>query len=403
METFFILMMLTEKSKLPVGAVLILLFSLCLYSGSDAVAETGQTLSGFDHLFRLVTSDNVRFDPGQIKDILDYVGSNENQAEPLYQGGLDHAATAYCGFDVKADIERLTQYCFNPDIPSCAIMPSMIRLSSWRDIHGGVGTNLPPLWNRLAHITDPIVTRGVYYMQNTPDPNTGAYYGYDSYRTVILMKYKGQNALISILKQKDVSDVGKKGFILGDDKDLDYFYSGEKGLNMIGLSWVKSYLYDSFSVSVYLEDSSGEKNMKCGIFKWLKAGWAGKNMIRKGHIHKGLLRFSDVFKTVMESRDFPSPVQLADICRAYRSLPSAELKKKMEDHILSLQGKCTCISGCPKVLKSGGGDLEHYIDTMSPMEMSSALIVDYVKHILAKDGNSGTMAFHPSPDEATVF
>lgn len=392
--------MLNKKCNVIVWAAVMWLFSCCFLS-ADVVSKNSPPLTGFDHLLGLVNSVKPSFDPNQIQDILAYVNSGHYQDEPEYRGGIKQSATAYCGFEVDADMERLIRYCYNPDIPSCAVMPSMIRLSAWRDLNGEKETELPILWKRLGNFTDPIVIRGIYYMENTPDPITGAYYGYDSYRTVILMKYKGKNVLVSILKQKDVSDVGKKGFILGDDNELDYFYSGEKGLNMMGLSWVKSYLYDSFSVSVYMENSTG-KGLKCGVFKWLKAGWAGKNIIRKSHIVKGLHRFEGVFKQVLEAKDFPSPDQLANICNTYRNLSTSELRKKMEDHIMSLQGKCTCLSGCPKTLKSDQG-VEHYIDTMSPMEMSSTLIVDYIKHILSSEEASGKMAYHPAPDGATVF
>jgi hypothetical protein len=344
------------------------------------------------------------FDVGRIRHILDHVNSAEFQDEPSYQGGLDHAASAYHAFEVRSDLTRLIRYCYNPRIPTCAVLPSMIRLSAWKDLSGpSVPSELDHLDRRLAGLSEPVVIRSVYYMQNTPDPNTGAYYGYDSYRTVILLTYKGRRALLSILKQKDVSDVGKKGYVLGDENALDFFYSGEKGLTRKGLGWVKSYVYDSFSVSLYMESPGTADVLRCATFQWIKAGFAGKNVAGKSHVQHGLIRFADMFRQIMETDGFPSPDQLVDICSGYVALSDLELKAKMEDHMASLQGKWAPFADCPRYLSSEE-DKARYIDMLSPMEMSSTLIVDHVKHLITRGHGSGDVALCPSgsPD-GTMF
>ena len=64
---------------------------------------------------------------------------------------------------------------------------------------------------------------------DTPDLNTGVYHEYDLKRTLILLNHKGRQVLVSLSKQIDKSDVGKKGIILGNDNDWNYYYSGEPG------------------------------------------------------------------------------------------------------------------------------------------------------------------------------
>jgi hypothetical protein len=62
--------------------------------------------------------------------------------------------------------------------------------------------------------------------------------------------------LISVSSQNDLSEVGKKGCIVGDDKNWNYLYSNETGLNKTGMGWVDSYMYYAHSVLIYVGDSS---------------------------------------------------------------------------------------------------------------------------------------------------
>ena len=64
------------------------------------------------------------------------------------------------------------------------------------------------------------------------------------------MKHEGRFVLLAISKQASISEVGKKGVILGQDENWTYLYSGQNGINRPGLGWVSSYMYDSYSVWV---------------------------------------------------------------------------------------------------------------------------------------------------------
>lgn len=354
-------------------------------------------LAGFDHLLQIVKNEHLEFDAEKITPILDYVTSDHYTKEPQPQiAGVENNTYAYCGYESEGGLARLLKYCYNPDIPSCAVMPSVIRLSAWKDYYGNPAIVSPSLWQHLERDDKPVVIRGMYYMQNTPDLNTGAYYGYDSYRAVILMNYKGRKALVSVLKQKDVSDVGKKGFIIGDESEMDYFYSGEQGLTVKGLGWVKSYLYDSFSVSVFVEDKKGEALLRCGVFKWIRAGWAGKNIARKSQVKKGMERYATEFKNLMGKKNFPSPDELVDICNSFKSLSTDEMKKRVERLIQSMHVKCVNGPSCPKVIESGEA-LGQYVNKLSRAELSSALIVDYIKTLNNRSDKTGNIALKPIP------
>jgi hypothetical protein len=82
----------------------------------------------------------------------------------------------------------------------------------------------------------------------------------------------------------DVSDVGKKGYVMGTDDDWDYFYSGKPGLTIPALGWVKSYMYGSSGINIYEEIDPQAGKVRCAVFKWLRAGWSGVNMVRRVYI-----------------------------------------------------------------------------------------------------------------------
>ncbi len=352
-------------------------------------------LPGFDHLLQVVRSDRVCFDAEKILPLLDYVVSDHYTIEPKPQiSGFDKATYAYCGYESEGGLARLLNYCYNPDIPSCAVMPSVIRLSVWKDPGGNAMTFSPSLWQRMETDAKPVVVRGGYYMQNTPDVKTGAYYGYDSDRVVILMNYKGRNALVSILKQKDVSEVGKKGFIIGNESDMDYLYTHETGLALKGLGWVKSYLYDSFSVSVFIEDKKGGDLLRCGVFKWIRAGWAGNNIVSKAQMKAGMEKYANEFQNLMGKKNLPSPEDLAEVCNTMSHFSTEEMKRRVIRIIQGLHNKCGSGLSCPRMITSAD-DLSDYVNSLSRAELSSALIVDYVKSWSSRFEKSGNIALKP--------
>ncbi len=208
---------------------------------------------GLEYLSTLASSDN--HGPVNLKlieKVLDFVVSPKSSSSLYYTDKLFSLSSAYYEFDINTDLKHILQYTYNSDIPSFAFMPSSVRLSYWDQVNGQ-NQDLPKLWTYISNSACPIVVKGIKHIEITPDQFTGAYYRYDVDKVLILCKYHGRNLLISISKQKDRSDVGKKGIVLGSDDNWDYFYSGEKGLSMPGLGWVSSYMYNSIGISFLYE------------------------------------------------------------------------------------------------------------------------------------------------------
>jgi hypothetical protein len=215
---------------------------------------------------------------------------------------------------------------------------------------------------------------------NSPDLNTAVYHEYDLKRTLILLNYKGRQVLFSVSKQIGKSDVGKKGFILGNDNDWNYHYTGESGSSLTGLGWAKSYIYDYFSVSVYVESNSAPTMVRTGVFQWLQAGWSGINFVNSGHILKGMNRFGRDCKMVLESPRLPAPNKIFSVYQWLSNMPVEVLTKK---YAALRQAQRASAIKIGKISKSEGEEEVSFTNTPKE-QMVEELILEYLKTALGK-------------------
>ena len=340
---------------------------------------------GLNYLLSLAEPGHSQtFDSGMIEKVIEFVRRSKDKNTLYYPGNRTDIASAYHEFDIHKDIRHILDIGFNPNIPPFILSPSSIRLAYWTEVNGK--NQLPPdLSSMLTRLDQPVMVTGVEHEEITPDLNTGAYYGYDLNRTLILLKYQGRPALISISKQKNVSDVGKKGVVLGKDDNWDYFYSGQNGLNKPGLGWVNSYMYDSYTVSIFIEQDGAGPLVHCGIFKWLRAGWADMNMVQNPHIYRGLQRYTDTVKGILEYPSLPEPDKMVEIFSKIKTFSADELRDKVKNYIALLSQKY-------REDTSSGGKLiaetikdSSYLNQLNPYQMQSVLAVEYIKFLLGKN------------------
>lgn len=336
---------------------------------------------GLDHLLALADPGNTdTFDLQRIENVLDFVVSPKSNSALYYADTKYGSNSAYYEYDIHSDLGHILRYAYNPGIPSFAFMPSSVRLSYWSEVNGQK-QSLPKLWKLLSETASPVVVKGVEHIEITPDLFTGAYYRYDEDKILILCKYRGRNLLISIAKQKDKSDVGKKGLILGKDEDWHYFYSGQVGLTKTGLGWVDSYMYDSFSVSFCYELGEKVPRVRCGMFKWLRAGWANMNLVNKRHIHRGMARCAKDIKAILEHPSLPKDSELTGIFGHYNTLSLDELRKAAKTQIERLErlldDETVFFESFAELLKSG-----RYLNQMTRREIHAMLVLENMRSIL---------------------
>ena len=348
---------------------------------SQRIEQEGLT-RGLDHLLDLAEgSGDKALDPSVVRPVLAFIAS-EKSLDTLYHiGQRNGAASAYSEFDLRKELSAVLQYAYNPDIPTNVFRPSSIRLTRWLEVEG-VEKPLPRLWKHLPDPETPVMVTGVEHEESTPEQATGACYGYTLDRAIVLFEDEGRNVLVSVSIQRDESEKGKKGACLGEDGNWDYVYTGEEGLTHSGLGWADTYIYEAASIAVYYELDRGEPLVRCGVFKWLRAGWAGLNLVKKKHIYEGMQRFARGFQETIQHPRLPEPDRLARMFGWIRAMPEKALQAKVNDYLRGLQARYAkekvLSKGCFEELLQAGD----YASGMTRAQMESLLSLEYMKWIL---------------------
>ena len=294
--------------------------ALSVSDPSSPVPAAAMKLVGFG------ADPNAALDAEAIAALVDFVLEPKPSKEAELQK-VRKATGAYYEFDTRINFPSFLQYAYNSQIPSVLTSPASLRYSRWTGVPGGY-QKLPGSWKLVLPNAKPVIIRGSERDGITPDLTTGVYYEYNLKRTLILLNYKGRQVLINISNQIAVSDVGKKGVVLGNDDDWNYYYSGETGSAKTGLGWIKSYIYDYFSVGVYVESGSSPSGIRSGVFQWIRAGWSGINFVETKHVIKGMKRHAKNFKTILESPKLPAPNQIVSTYQQLLASPQNDLLEK---------------------------------------------------------------------------
>ena len=355
-------------------------------NGQDEAKISAALHPGLNHLLTFVRQGDAGEETLSVTDIapvLEFVASDKPESTMYYVDESFGSTSAYHEFVFEKDLKHILRFSYNPDIPSFITAPSSVRLFRWSGMDGN-DLHFPRLWLLLQDLKGPVWVRGIETVENTPDLFTGGYYKYDLDRAVLLFPYKGGKVLISISQQRDISDVGKKGAVLEPDDDWRYLYSGIKGLNKTGLGWVDSYMYDSYSILVYYEVEPGKALVKCGAFKWLNAGWKKINMVKKEHIYRGLQRYAETYKPIIETLSIPDADEIARTYARISELDAATLRNANRVYLQSLKERHAQDRSFSAKWIAGLFEDDAYIDSMDRDELQAVLLVEHLKRTLGK-------------------
>jgi hypothetical protein len=349
---------------------------------ADEVPVPPAAVPGISHLLGLAGAENHKvFSPERITGLMEFMlGPKKDGTIYTAAAALDYPS-AYCETDTRVPLEQLLEYAFNPTIPWFATSPSSLRSTVWTRTEPPWPA-LPRIWEQIPKEGPPVVVRGVEVVENTPDLFSGSYYRYHLYRTLIAYTQGGRRTVISISRQVDASELGKKGYTVGKDEDWTYFYSGEAGLTLGGLGWVKCRMFDSAGISVYTEAEPGV--VRLGNLKWIRAGWNGINVVKNEHIYEGMARFGRTFKQLLESPRLPPVKTLEEACRRIERLSDLELRERMARYRQVLQARAAALDGgARKHLPDAFWD-NGYWAALTPEEMRSVLVLETLKAMLGK-------------------
>jgi hypothetical protein len=354
------------------------------YENHSEIKAPESINAGMKHLLSLADPTlEVEFNPDAISAVLEFIESSKERDATYYCNIVSGLTSAYYDFDLQLDFKTIVDYIFNPDIPGIVITPSSTRVYRWSGINNH-HQRYPRMGQYLGQTDAPLVFRGRQFIEITPDLTSGAYYQYNLHLTILYFKFRNRDVIMSVNRQSDLSTVGKKGYVLGSDGDWDYLYSGKTGLTLPALGWVKSYMYDSQGVNVYDAIDPAGAVVRCAVFKWLRAGWSGINMVQKKHILRGLKRFAATYKEILESPRLPSVPRLTAASVQIRAMPHEELQAKMGIYFDILKNRY--LNGNPKAGRASAKLIEtkslQY--RMTKEEMESVLFVEYMKRALGK-------------------
>jgi hypothetical protein len=387
-------------SRLKMGCqcaliLLVLMFQAASVCDAESLTEiqVPESLSPeLKYLLDLADPENHQsFQPAKVTKLLEFLEEPKDPRALYFVNSQFGSPSAYFDFDIRQHFDQFLKYAFNPDIPGYLTSPSSTRLSHWNQVQG-TDRRLPALWNVLENLEAPIVVKGLESFENTPDVFSGAYYRYQLYRTLILLKVNNRKMLISISKQTGTSEVGMKGYVLGSDDNWDYFYSGKPGLTVPGLGWVRSHMYDSYGINIYSEMDPDAPLLRCGAFRWIRAGWSKINVVKKHHIHNGIKRFAKPFKEILEHPSLPSISALRDTYSFIQALSEDELKKRVKTYLSILENRYgheyrPPRRWAPQVFK----DKKPWFQ-MSTESMQAVLMAEYMKHALGKRDEKSAVA-----------
>lgn len=308
-----------------------------------------------------------------------YVATTDDLLDPL----------VYHEFDVRQSLAKILHYAFNPVIPSHVLALSSVRLAYWKDVEGQPGPFPQALSDRIVNLQAPLVVHGVEHEEITPDLTSGAYYSYDLNRTLMLVRVADRLVWISLARQMDTSDVGRKGYVLGPDAAWNYIYSGEKGVNLMGLGWVDTYMYDAFSALVFVQANEGTPLVRCGAFKWLRAGWNNMNFVRPEHIRGGLERYADTFEAIIEAPELPAPSQIAAAVETFDALSRPQMQEQARQRLRKLAARYGDDDQFPREWYEEAVVNGSYLKSLTRPQLEAILFLDYMKETLGRQTDSG--------------
>ncbi|WP_419661644.1 hypothetical protein [Desulfosarcina variabilis] len=366
---------------------------------TGVAAESDATLSfppnvntALHTLLDLVGQDgDPALDNRQLECIVDFLSADKSDKGIYSADSSFGVPSAFHQFPVKSDLQEIIDYTLDANIPSFFFWPTSLRLTQWTRVDGG-DKQFDRLQAASRQLDEPFIFKGAERVTITPDQHTGAYYTYDVNKLIILSPCRQGQVMISIYRQQAPSAVGRRGWVLGQDDEWSYLYTQEKGLNLKGLGWADTYMYDSFGITVYYQPSIEAPLVTAGVFSWVKAGWARINMVQPKHIHNGLVRVALAFTEVLEDPKLPEPKILAETFSKSKDLPTPVLRKYASNYLSGLKERIS--SSCSDVWKKVADDFDsrELLDQMSRDELYAVVALDYLKKIL---GRNPVMDSHP--------
>ena len=358
----------------------VLIFFICLLGAAGVSVAAGSTAEKqlpvvFDYLEEMVLNSQGLPDAGRLDPLLAFLNEKQTPGTVWEETRTTKVTGVGVFFSVPTTLSRFIRYMYDPELPVSAVVPGVVRLV--REINGNSSSmeSYAKLQLPSSGLESPVLVRNEHTMEITPDGNSGAYYGYNQKELTFLSSWHGRRFLLTASRQTNPSDVGKKGYpIVTRDGGTIYCYSGETGLTKRGLGWVDSYIYTSFAITIYLEDAPGSGALTAISYKWLNAGWMGKNMVRPYHISQGIERFADHLNRFLTAPNTPEPTVLVALNHRLNAESKTALRAVLEGQLKAL------LDPSQKNASKMG---RPYVEGLSHDELVAGILSNHVASLIA--------------------
>lgn len=324
-------------SNFPRSGVVLLLFLLLFCTGTATASEQNRARPNLPRVLEnaltnvLAATQAGRPDPQEhdINIILRFVTTPDNNVL-LYPAAREHGVGIFHRDVIEQPLQTIAAYILDPVVPGELLYPSMVRRNAWMPespILSEYRAFLESPWPPPA----PLVTRGQEVEETTPELSSGCYYSYTMDRLFFLTAMGGRTALITASVMPELSGIGRRGGIVGKDEDWRYVYTGREGTNLSMLTWARTHIYGSATVTVFIETVPGSSRTDVYIFKWTRAGWSGMNVVRPSHIAGGLRRYLASFRQFLESPGRPARAEIAAWRKELAALSTEEIEGMLAD------------------------------------------------------------------------
>jgi hypothetical protein len=335
-------------------------------------------------LFNLLKCKDHKIQPPNASEmslLLSFMTTCKRRGEEVNPENYSGAAGIFFTQSIGKSFPLVLRYLFNPDIPAQLLFPSSLRLTRQLPESSRLKQ---PVWELLPELTEtPLFYWSMEEEEITPDDFSGTYYKYNLRRLIMLFRYSGRPMLMVVGWQDDESAIGRRGGILGAYNDWNYVYSDKPGATTPGIGWAETYIYSSASVTLLYPEENG-RSTGYAVFKWVKAGTLGLNMVQARHITAGAERAFAGFMEVINQKNSPSPQMLEKMVskvQAYSDKTLLEVSRPYCMALAALSKNDSILSEEDFQLMLADGK---YCRTISREHLEALVMKNEIKHMLGK-------------------
>ena len=224
--------------------------------------------------------------------------------------------------------EKVLKINLDADLPDAAFFYNVLRYSKKISVSPECKKFFTKTSKRLN--TNEVLESSYLSIEGiAPNIQSGAYYTYTNLRTITRANINGTEIQISISDMIGPSTFSMRGISVGPVEDGVFYYSQKPGMNMTGVTWIKSQMYISSTIAVYLE--MPDKRTAVAMISWQSAGWKGMNIIKSYHIYTVLQDTFKTFGTVFGNTKVNSK-NTRDIVRKVKNMSEKEKQRLYEKY-----------------------------------------------------------------------